>query len=658
MIAVNQPESFDAQKVLGPEGLIAKSSVDFEPRQEQLEMSQAVWDCMNSGRHLAVEAGTGTGKSFAYLIPAILKAQENVGRVVISTYTINLQEQLINKDIPFLAQALDVPFTACLAKGRSNYLCLRRLEYARKKQQGLFDNAMSQMIDLNDWANSTEDGSLSDLDFVPDGNVWDAVKSEHGNCRGRKCPFFNKCFYWRARRRLDNADIVVVNHALLFSDLALKTKGLGVLPDYTYVVLDEAHNIEHVAEDHFGINITNYSLLFLLNSLYNTRNRKGVLSLNENAAEARELVIQCYEAMRLFFMQIDSWYENGGKRNGGKCYSNFVDDNITEIIRKLRLEINKLVKNTDDEDDQFELTRHVERLRTIEMDLKLFLTQPNQENEHVFWVEISNGRHQRIQLRSAPIDVGPYVKEALFDQYASVILTSATLSVGGSDKKGFEFFSESVGLEDFESMLLGSPFDYFKQVSMYIETQMPEPNSDWFMPSAVEAIKRYVTQTSGKAFVLFTSYSMLRSAANLLEDWFQEQGINLLLQGGGSNRSEILKSFREDTDSVLFGTDSFWQGVDVPGESLSNVIIVKLPFAVPSHPLIQGRIEKLKSQGHAPFFKFQLPSAIIKFKQGFGRLIRKKTDRGIVVVLDSRVVTKRYGQEFINAVPRCNMVYV
>jgi len=656
LISFENHGGLDINKILGEGGLVGQSYGGFEVRPQQLKMARAVQDAFEGRYHLAVEAGTGVGKSYAYLVGAIDQVRQKKGKVLVSTYTITLQEQLINKDIPFLSEIMPGRFRACLAKGRGNYLCRRRLAYAIRKQQGLFDDLGAELSQINGWARNTEDGSLSDLPFVPSAQVWDAVKSEHGNCLGRKCQHFRECFYRLARHNLETADIIVANHALLFSDLALKAESVGILPEYSFVVIDEAHNIEHVAAEYFGINITNFTISYLLRRLYNRRTGKGLLTF-ANADEAINLVGRCTEAAKVFFAKVRSWYEQTRGETGGRCYANFVDDSITSSIRQLRLALSKLVKKADDEDERRELTRYADRCRSIETDLQNFLTQPEQTS--IYWIQIDETRRQRTSLRSAPINVGPDVKRCLFDEFDSVITTSATLSCDGEDEKsGFDFFASRIGLAEFEAARLGSPFDYQRQVTMYIEADLPEPNLADFASAAAEAIKKYLLKTAGRAFVLFTSYSMLKKLADELADWLAQNKMELLRQGAGVDRSQLLERFKADERSVLFGTDSFWQGVDVPGEALSNVIITRLPFAVPNHPLIQGRIEQIRAEGENPFYKYQLPSAILKFKQGFGRLIRNKTDSGIIVVLDSRIVRKTYGRQFLAAIPNCRVEIV
>jgi len=679
MIKVNA--GLDVEQVLGAGGLISKAFAGFEERPQQVQMACAVGKAFQTGRHLVVEAGTGVGKSFAYLIPAIVQvrcpapivrqrksqtcsrrgtgdpAQLVRGKVLISTFTITLQEQLINKDIPFLANCLPDKFTAALAKGRGNYLCRRRLEFALRRQMRLFDESDSQLRVLSDWASRTEDGSLSDIPFVPKSLLWDAVKSEHGNCRGRKCPHFHDCFYWRARRKLENADIIVANHALLFSDLVLKQEGASVLPDYRYVIIDEAHNIEHVAEEHFGISISDHRVKFLLGGLYNPRTRKGLLAYT-GADKAIDLVGLIASQSRLFFQSVRDWFQRTKDQTNGRCYKNFVDDRISGYLKDLRAELAKLAKQTEDVDERLEIRRATDLCESLAEDLQCFLLQS--KPDYVYWVEVPGPENPQagIFLKSAALNVGPDVKRCLFDKYESAILTSATLSSAPyienhSSGHDFDFFACRIGLVDFDALRLGSPFEYDRQVTVYIEKDLPEPNEPAFIGAAVLTLKKYISKTAGGAFVLFTSYEMLQEFAEKLSTWLAENNFVLHQQGAGLDRSALLASFKAGGRSCLFGTDSFWQGVDVPGPALRNVIIVRLPFAVPDKPLIAGRLEQIRTQGGNPFYDYQLPLAIIKFKQGFGRLIRTKTDTGVVVVLDSRIVNKSYGPQFLAAIPKC-----
>jgi len=641
----------DIREAFAPAGCISQSLTGFEVRPEQVEMAGAIQRAIVDCRHLAVEAGTGVGKSFAYLIPAIEYVCRTGEKAVISTYTITLQEQLINKDIPFLADCVPQKFVAALAKGRGNYLCKRRLEFALRRQRSLFDDFGTELEQISNWAGGTEDGSLSDMPFLPKSQVWDKVRSEHGNCRGRKCPHFRDCFYWHARRRLDKADIIIANHALFFSDLVLREEGASILPDYKFVVIDEAHNIEHVAEDHFGINISNHRIRYMLDGLYNQRTHRGLLA-HMNAEKAIVLVNQARKKSTNFLKNVRDWYEGVKEETRGRCYKYFIDDTISGYFKDLGSELNKLAKHIEDVDEKFEIMRFNDRCKGLVHDFENFLMQ--KQADYVYWVEVSSGRSRTTRLRSAAVNVGPDVKRCLFDNYESVILTSATLSTGGAvEKSGFDFFVSRIGLDDFDGVKLGSPFDYEKQVTIYIEKDLPNPNERTFTGAAAEVLKKYILKTGGRAFVLFTSYAMLEDLAGKLSNWLAENDIALLQQGADVDRTTLLKCFKAGGTSVLFGTDSFWQGVDVPGQMLSNVIIARLPFAVPDQPLLAGRLEQIREQGGNPFFDYQLPSAIIKFKQGFGRLIRSKSDSGIVVVLDSRIVSKPYGKKFLTAIPKC-----
>jgi ATP-dependent DNA helicase DinG len=650
MIRLNR--SIEIEHYFEDDGPLAQALVKFESREQQVQMACAVYEAMLNGRCLVVEAGTGVGKSFAYLIPAIHNLTKVKGKTLVSTFTITLQEQLINKDIPALEEVLGQNFKAKLAKGRANYVCLRRLDFAMRRSRAMFEQISDELNEIKRWSEDTADGSLSDLPFVPSGEAWDAVRSEHGSCPAARCNHFKDCFWRKARRQLDSADIIIANHALMFSDLVLKEQGHSLLPDYHFVIIDEAHNIEN----HFGIDISSGRLNYLLDRLYSSRTKKGLLAYNKQAEKVIRLVNDARNAGRRFFKEVRNWYENNKEETGGRCYSNFVEDNLSGHLKLLRTELSSLAKKGNDNDENYEIKRFADMAAELIVDLGNFITQ--QLREQVYWIESDEQRSRVIRLKSAPLNVGEDVRRTLFDVYDSVVLTSATLSCDGGQTGDFDFLADRLGLEDFDALKLGSPFDYYKQVTLYIEKDLPDPNEPDFIDSAAAAIQKYVEKTTGGTFVLFTSYEMLNRVAEQTADWFSAKGFNFLYQGGRFDRGTLLKKFKAHDNSVLFGTDSFWQGVDVPGAVLSNVIIVKLPFAVPNHPLVAGRVEQIRQKGGNPFYEYQLPSAIIKFKQGFGRLIRSKTDTGIVAVLDSRIINRKYGQRFLGSIPKCRIEIV
>jgi len=637
--------------IFSDKGLLSKAK-NFEFRPQQQEMAAGVAHALEEERHLVVEAGTGVGKSLAYLAPAILFARAQHKKAIVSTHTINLQEQLLYKDIPILKKILPVEFEAALIKGRQNYLCPRRLDRALEQANELFTGPeQNELNRLAKWARTTRDGSLSDLAIEPDPKVWTQVCSEAHICTQKTCGQDPRCFYQQARKRLLAADVLVINHTLLFmllgSPETQEEREHGFLFPNDFLILDEAHTVEQVASRQIGIGISQYGLRSTIQRLYNARTRKGLFTVMRDAEGVRFAAGLVDDAEK-FFAAIESKCDFKKGREFRVRDVDLVRDTITGQLAALQARIAEVAKRTDDEFLKAELQEYARRIRDARTGIAVFLDQS--AREHVYWVERTGKTAQFLTLNAAPIDIAPVVRRMIFRDNCSCIMTSATLAVGRSD---LAYFRRRIGADEAEPMLLGSPFDFRKQMKLFIVQKMPDPRDAGYEEALEYWIAHFVEKTDGRAFVLFTSYRGMQQVAGPMRDFFSRKKLRLLVQGEGTPRGLLLEQFKTTPRAVLFGTDSFWMGVDVPGEALSNVIITRLPFAVPDHPLIEAKLELIEGRGGDPFTEYSLPEAILKLRQGVGRLIRTKGDRGIIVILDNRVVTKPYGRAFMQALPKC-----
>jgi ATP-dependent DNA helicase DinG len=635
------------ENIFGPGGLIANAHPEYEHRPGQIQMAQAVMRAFEERRHLIVEAGTGTGKTLAYLVPAVAAAVGGNGRVIVSTGTKNLQEQLMDKDIPFLQSVLPKNFKASYMKGRNNYVCLQRVHRAGDSPvlNGL--DEMDYFEEVCHWVKGTEIGDRAELANLPENlSFWRHIDARSETCLGQKCPDFDPCFITRMRDRATQADIVVVNHHLFFADLALRDSAYGrVLPDYTAVILDEAHLIEDVASEYFGAQVSNYQIDDLVRDV-------GFVSF-ENAEVDREVTKTLSRMMR-FADQFWMGFREGRSEEArfplvpgtfakkdadGEVQATPLGDSYVALdgsLARLETTLDAL------KEKPAEIDNLVRRIRQIRFDLQFIVT--GADRKFVYWLE---RRGRGIFLRASPIDVSGLLQDKLFDTVPTVILTSATLSSAGS----FAFIKDRLGLHTAEGLIAESTFDYQSQALLYLPPRMPDPRSPHWAEAAAAEVIRIVRATEGRAFVLSTSLAGMQSLYDLVSPHLD---YCCLVQGSAS-KGQLLREFRETPNAVLFATSSFWQGVDVRGEQLSCVIIDKLPFAVPTDPIVAARQRYIEENEGSSFYQYSVPQAIISLKQGLGRLIRSTTDRGVLAILDPRVRTKSYGQVFLQSLPPCRV---
>jgi len=602
-----------------------------EVREPQIEMAMAIEKALTEKKHVMAEAGTGTGKSLAYLVPTANHIQQHKGRAVISTGTIALQEQLVNKDIPFLEEVLGRSLNARLAKGKGNYLCIDRLREEVKYPQSLASDTMFGYDDklsyITDWAKQTRTGDRAELPWEP-GEVWSKVNADD-SCTGKNCPFNSACFYIKSKALLAGADLIITNHTLFFIDLMIRAESGGeasVLPGYDIVVFDEAHHIEQMARDALGVKIASTRLPSIL-------------------AQARKLPGAPYIEIAEAKLANDTFFNNLAAAGVGDKFVLPKTGEISSVGDKLISTVSGVIYGFGDSEDK-KIEVMTDRLFKYRSELKHTLN--GKGSEFVYWAESeTRGKRRKTTLHATPINVAEQLKEMLFqnDNIESVIMTSATLAAGSS----FNYLRRSIGCDDAVEVQLDSPFNYGEQCLLYLPAGLPDPRDLNFHVQVTPVIEEILTATKGRALVLFTSYRGLNEVFERLAGYLSWP----VYRQGEMPKQKLLDKFKEDTHSVLFATASFWEGVSVEGEALSCVILVKLPFTVPDDPVEQA---KTKAYGDAAFFQYSVPQAIIKVKQGFGRLIRTREDRGVVAILDPRVKTKAYGKRFLNALPRCREV--
>jgi ATP-dependent DNA helicase DinG len=699
------------ESLLQPRGRVSLHLDGYEDRPQQVEMIDYVSQAFNQDKITVVEAGTGTGKTMAYLLPAIYWSTSNRQRVVISTNTINLQEQLIKKDIPFLKKVLDIEFEAVLVKGRNNYICLRKVEDTESDSDSSVDvEDKQELLTLLRWARRSREGSKSDLSFIPSPDIWERIESESDTCTRSRCKYYRECFVNKARRRATRADILVVNHHLLFADLSIRYQmggvdELAVLPPYQRIIFDEAHHIEDVATNYFGSQITRTGLLRIFSRLHrrqkalmkgqlhalhykllsknrvlppdlwkkieNTIRSQLVPGIDSIVAETDKLMDQVFDVIedhagkkiehelkiRLLPHVVDIVFKASGLDDRISNYLSSLQD-LSLALKNLIQQVQKAEKYA--EEDWASLTIETdamaERISTAAEILREVIFDDDETT--IRWLEIRPGRARRpiVRFCCSPLAIDGMMNRTVYDVFGTVVMTSATLSV----ENRFDFLADRIGLNRVSrdrrtELMLAAPFDYKKQVTIGIPLDIPDPKHPNFSAEVTKAILKALIISGGHAFVLFTSYGLLNQIFRKLNESLEMIGIKAIKQGS-MNRHDLLNHFKKDKSSVLFATDSFWEGVDVPGEALQLVIITKLPFKVPNEPIIEARYEAIEKAGGNAFMDYAVPMAVLKFKQGFGRLVRNRTDKGSVLILDNRVVQKNYGIRFLRSLPECDQI--
>lgn len=684
-------DKIDIAPFFEKEGVLAKSIKNFEYREEQKNMALSVQQGINENKKIVVEAGTGTGKTLAYLIPAIKWAIQNQKKIIIATNTINLQEQLLYKDIPIVRSIIDEKFSYALVKGRNNYLCKRLFNEVSIKGNvdlDLFGSESKEQLEhILKWGNKTETGDKSELPFEVNNDIWELVQSTTELCIGKKCPHRKQCFYMRTRREKIDANVLIANHHLFFADLNVRANTdfdseYLILPKYDMVIFDEAHNIESVARSYFSMEISKFSFNRLVNRIFsksNKRKQKPALNRLEESVDRANLenpgiydltlenIKDSIQVLQIvaeeYFEELRKVFDNGNENGVKKVLtsyemkkSNFLESSrekkekfqnlLKDFMNLLETFLNLLDGEKDKNPDIINFKNHINIYKAF-IDSFLFINNLSEE-EYIYWIDI-NAKRTNVVLTATPLNIAKKLNTSLFENINRLVFASATLTAD----RNFNYFKKSIGLLEEECIeeIIDSPFNYDEQMKVYIPTNIQDSDKlNLFYEDAANFILSILLKTQGKAFILFTSYTMLNQVYYSIKNELLENNFEIFLHGE-KPRSQLITEFKKATNPILFGTTSFWEGVDVQGDNLSNVIIVKLPFLVPTDPIVSAISKKIEEEGGNSFFDYQLPEALIKFKQGIGRLIRNKTDKGNIFILDNRMIKKNYGVSFINAIP-------